>query len=201
MNKRQKKKQLKIKNKKLVKKYPFLIPRNVWTGKIVKNYNYDYTEYDNLSKGWQKGFGELWLEELREALLKTNSIDKFMFTELKEKYGSFRQYYFNAPKEVYEILYKYEFISKYICYQCGSPYACIVDDYGWYLPLCKECWNKNNRKRIKRGYKVLSWEEVADEKCTGLPDEYKYTIYSNGEEKTTIVDISNIANKIRKKID
>ena len=36
MNKRQKKKQIKMKNKKLIKKYPFLLPRNVWTGKVPK---------------------------------------------------------------------------------------------------------------------------------------------------------------------
>ena len=199
MNKRQKKKQIKMRNKKLIKKYPFLLPRNVWTGKVPKDYDYTYTEYGCLSKGWKAGFGKFWLEDLREALIKTNFMDKFMFMELKEKYGQFRQYCNGAPKEVHEVIRKYEYISEYICYQCGSPYACVVNDYGWYLPLCKDCWNKNNKKRAEKGYKIVSWDEVADESCIGLPNEYKYTTYSKGEDIVTTVDISEITNKILKK--
>ena len=139
-----------MRNKKLIKKYPFLLPRNVWTGKVPKDYDYTYTEYGCLSKGWKAGFGKFWLEDLHEALIKTNFMDKFMFMELKEKYGSFRQYCNGAPEEVHEVIRKYEFISEYICYQCGSPHACVVNDYGWYLPLCKDCWDKNNKKRAKK---------------------------------------------------
>ena len=76
-----------MRNKKLIKKYPFLLPRSCWTGKVPKDYDYSYTEYSYLSKGWKSGFGEFWLEDLREALIKTNFMDKFMFMELKEKYG------------------------------------------------------------------------------------------------------------------
>lgn len=115
--------------------------------------------------------------------------------------NSFRQYCNGAPEEVHEVIRKYEYISEYICYQCGSPHACVVNDYGWYLPLCKDCWDKNNKKRAEKGYKVVSWEEVADERCTGLPDEYKYTTYLKGEDITTTVDISETANKIRKKFE
>ena len=49
MNKRQRKKQIKIhkkhiikQNKLLVKHYPFLLPRNVFSDKVPSNYNYNF---------------------------------------------------------------------------------------------------------------------------------------------------------------
>lgn len=39
------------KNKKLVKKYPFLLPRNVWTGEVSEDYDYSYTQADALPSG------------------------------------------------------------------------------------------------------------------------------------------------------
>lgn len=201
MNKRQKKKQLKMRNKKLVKRYHFLLPKNVWTGKVVKGYDYTWTELDCLGKGWKAGFGKLLLEDLREACIKTNFLDKLQFSQIKEKYGSLRLYNFGAPQEVQDVIQKYEFISQYSCYYCGSPEATIVNDYGWYLPVCKCCWGKNNKKREQKGYSnIKPWEEVAEQDDVGLPNEYKYTIYypDKGKETTT-VDISETANKIRRK--
>lgn len=197
MNKRQKKKRLKMRNKKLIKLHPYLLPRNVWTDKVVKDYDYTYTEYDCISKGWRIGFGKFLLEDLRKACLETNFLDKLRFSEIKEKYASLRMYTFGAPQKVHDVLHKYEFISEYICIQCGSPYACVVDDYGWYLPLCKCCWEKNNQRRKLGGYKIRSWDEVADEECIGVPDEYRIKTYSKGEDIITAYDISETANKIR----
>ena len=200
MNKRQKKKQLKMRNKKLIKLHPYLLPRSVWTGKVVKGYDYTWTEYDCLGEGWKAGFGKFLLKDLREACLKTNFLDKLQFSDIKEKYGSLRMYNFGAPQEVHDVIRKYEFISQYICYQCGSPESTIVNDYGWYLPMCKCCWDKNNRRREREGYSVIhSWEEVADLDDVGLPNEYKYTTFSKEDNVTTTVDISETANKIRRK--
>ena len=199
MNRRQKKKQLKIRNKKLIKLHPYLLPRSVWTGKVVNGYDYTWTDYDCIYKGWKKGFGKFLLEDLREACLKTNFLDKLQFSQIKEKYGRLCLYNFGAPQEVHDVIQKYEFISQYICYYCGSPESTIVDDYGWYLPVCKCCWDKNNKERAEKGYMIKTWEDVADEECIGLPNEYKYTTYSKGEDIITIVDISETANKIRGK--
>ena len=199
MNKRQRKKQIKIRNKKLIKQYPFLIPRSCWTGKVVKGFDYTWTEYDCLSKGWKIGFGKLLLDELKEACLKTDYLNKLFIMEWKEKYGQNRIYINAAPQEVHDVIQKYEFISEYVCYNCGSPDAIVVDDYGWYLPKCKCCWDKNNRKREEKGYKTKPWEEVADLEHVGLPNEYRYITYSKGEDETTTVDISETTKKIRKK--
>ena len=200
MNKRQKKKQLKMRNKKLIKLHPYLRPRSVWTGKVVKGYDYTWTEYDCLGEGWKAGFGKFLLKDLREACLKTNFLNKLQFSDIKEKYGSLRMYNFGAPQEVHDVIRKYEFISQYICFQCGSPESTIVNDYGWYWPMCKYCWDKNNKRREREGYSVIRpWEEVADLDDVGLPNEYKYTTFSKDGNVTTTVDISETANKIRKK--
>lgn len=45
-------------NKQLVEKYPFLLPRNRWTGKVQEDYDYSYTELDGMPDGWRKAFGE-----------------------------------------------------------------------------------------------------------------------------------------------
>ena len=38
-------------NKKLVKEFPFLLPRNVWTGEIISDYDYSFTELDSMPDG------------------------------------------------------------------------------------------------------------------------------------------------------
>ena len=196
MNKRQKKKQLKMRNKQLVKQHPYLLPRSVWTGKVVNGYDYTWTDYDCIDKGWRIGFGKFLLEDLREALVKTNYLDKFRFSQIKEKYGRLCLYNFGAPQEVHDVIHRYEWLSQYVCWYCGSPEATVVDDYGWYLPVCKECWQKHNSERATKGYMIKAWDVVADLDDVGLPSEYKYTTYSNGVDTVVTVDISETANKI-----
>lgn len=199
MNKRQKKKRLISYNKKLVKRYPFLLPRNCWTGKVSKNYDYSFTEYDCLYKGWKIGFGEFLLEELRDACLKTDFLNRLQILQWKEKYGGMRLYVNGAPKEVHDIIHKYEFISEYICWKCGSPEATVVNDYGWYLPLCKCCWDKNNRKREKQGYSIRHWIDVADVYDIGLPEEYHVERFSKEGNIHETYDISETTKMIKTK--
>ena len=199
MNKRQKKKQLIMRNKKLVKRYPFLLPRNCFTGKVPKDYDYTYTEYDCLDKGWRIGFGQFLLEDLREACLKTNFLDRLQIVQWKEKYGGMRLYVNGAPQEVHDVIRKYEFISEYVCWHCGSPEATIVDNYGWYLPMCKCCWDKNNKQRELGGYRTKSWEEVAELDDVGLPDEYHIERFSKEGNIHETYDIRETTKKIRQK--
>ena len=44
-------------NKKLVEKFPYLIPTNIWTGEVVDNYDYSYNEGEcDLPIGWHRLF-------------------------------------------------------------------------------------------------------------------------------------------------
>lgn len=197
MNKRQKKKRIRIRNRKLVERYPFLLPRNAWTGEVVKGYDYSFTEYNCIDEGWQRGFGKFLLEDIRDACLKTNFLDKLRFSQIKEKYGSLRMYDCGAPQEVRDVLQAYEFISQYVCIECGSPYACIVDNCGWDLPLCEHCFEKKNARRAK----PILWKDAVGDSVIGIPDEYRINVYSKGQEITETHDISKTTEKIRKKFD
>lgn len=199
MNKRQIKKQKKMRNKRLIKQYPFLLPRDVYSDKVPRNYDYEYTEYDNLIKGWQIGFGKFLLEDLREACLKTGYLDRLRIEQLKEKYGEMRLYINAAPQEVHDVVRDYEFISQYICAQCGSIHGHIINDYGWYFPLCKKCYEKNNERRELKGYQVIPWNKVCEENEPELPDSYQVAELSRDGNKVITYDISEKVEKIKKK--
>ena len=53
-------------NKELIKRYPFLLPRNRWTGEVAEDYDYHYTELDGMPDGWRIAFGKQMCEEIRE---------------------------------------------------------------------------------------------------------------------------------------
>ena len=199
MNNRQKKKRMKLRNKKLIKEYPFLLPRNVWTDKIPDDYNYDYTRYDEIPAGWRRAFGNELLKELKESLVKHNCLDEFRFSQIKEKYGTLRLYNFGAPQETHEIIRKYEFISGYVCIRCGRPDVSIIDNYGWYEPICECCYNRRLKDREKRGWKIVPYEDLIDEKDSNIPLSYSIETYSNGRDTTITYDISETVNKIKAK--
>lgn len=149
MNKRIKKKQILMENKRLCKRYPFLIPRHVWTDKIlwkVSKYDwrytkpYSYTELDAMPRGWRKKFGIQVCEELREELIKNNFLKEYRVAQIKEKYGELRWYDFGVPKDskVWDIIQKYTELSRHTCIYCGRP-AKVINNNGWYEPVCKKC--------------------------------------------------------------
>jgi hypothetical protein len=194
---KRKNKSIRLKNKKLCKRYPFLIPRSVWDGKVSKDYDYSYTEYDWLEPGWRIGFGKFWLEDLRAVLVKNRLLYDFYFEDLKEKYGQFVQFPNIASREIYDVIDKYEYISQYICYNCGNPYSGLVNCYGLIEPICKDCWDKNNKRLERMGIKTKSYNEVVGEHV-GLPDRYYVHKWSKNGEENVEIDISDISTKIRK---
>lgn len=142
--KKQKKylKRTKIQNKKLLKKYPFLYPYNVWTGKLDKNYDYSYIWI--MDNGWKKLQIDL-CNELRPLLIKSNYLHKYRIYEIKEKYGMLRWTDNGFPnkywKDYCNIINKYESISQEICIMCGkSAKMCNVS--GWISPYCNNCMKK-----------------------------------------------------------
>ena len=63
-------------NKQLCSKFPFL--------KLDNEYN--YTWLDSLESGWRTAFGDKMCEELLDIHKKSNYVDKYKITQIKEKY-------------------------------------------------------------------------------------------------------------------
>jgi len=173
MNYRQKKKQIKIKNQRLIERYPFLRPD-------VKNYDFSYTLFDFMPKGWKKSFGYLMLEELRKTLIKQNCLYDYHIFDIKEKYGELR-WYSNGSEEIEKIEDKYQYISQYICINCGHPEVPMTNLFGWFSPMCETCYNK------EKGTSTRSYKEAIVRESICIPDTYTaFTEYNLKETREKI---------------
>ena len=124
----------------LINKYPYAFAHNAWTGEMCYDREgFPYLESDSLPKGWYNLFWQC-MEDIREPLEKAGLLDKFYFTQVKEKYGSMRLYNNGTTKEVMDILSQYEYLSQFVCETCGKP--ATITTRGWILNLCDECGNK-----------------------------------------------------------
>lgn len=141
-------------NKTLCEKYPWLIPHNRWTDMIPEDYNYEYTELDNMPRGWRKAFGEQMCEEINNELLTWSEKDRngFRIMDIKEKWAFLHFYVNYGTSKLYDIINKYEEKSKRICIRCGAPAAWITR--GWYMPFCDDCARKD--------YKNNKWETKSE---------------------------------------
>lgn len=78
-----------LRNKKLVKRYPWIAPVD-WNWNRVKRYS--FTMYDDIPIGWRRAFGKITLEDYRELLIRNNYLREFQWVQVKEKYGTLRLY-------------------------------------------------------------------------------------------------------------
>ncbi len=164
-------------NKELIEKYPWLTPSNRWSGKWITNcagsdgeegywpedpsvhpeYNYEYTELDEMPQGWRAAFGEQMCAELNEEIARwpEQARDNFRITQIKEKYGSLRFYTSGETREFRQIVEKYEKLSKRTCIGCGQPARWI--SRGWISPWCDDCARaalEEANKIYKQSYKM-----------------------------------------------
>ena len=187
--KRKQKKKIQMRNKKLVKKYYFLVPKNVWTGKIPKDYDYTWINW-GCSPGWEKAYGNMYMKELGDEIKRIRQKD-FMILQEKEKFGSHRLYTNGTSKKAHEIIDKYEHISEHVCYFCGRPDT-HVTDMGWILPVCPKCYEKKWRRSSKYEY-----DEVICDENPRISNTYKVYRFSEEGDKTIEYDIKDTADKIR----
>ncbi len=90
-----------------------------------------------MPEGWRKAFGEQMCEEIMNALVEEDYVDKYVILQIKEKFGSARWYSNGAPQKVHDIVHKYELISERTCIRCGKPATKI--SMGWICPWCDDC--------------------------------------------------------------
>ena len=217
MNKRQKKKNKKRwetgtakqrrYNKWLCKRYPFLIPRNDWTGEITWDKRYVYTLAEEFPRGWWKAFGLMLCEELREELIRCNYLRQFRLEQVKEKFGELRIYFNGIPRDCHvdNIINKYSVLSRNICITCGRPDVYVLNG-GWISPECFDCFKKRWKKREKYSNQLPASEmeilqafnKVICSNTNKMGEAYKYTRWLPNEKRETVeIDISDTANKIR----
>ena len=120
-----------LRNKKLIKRYPWIALVD-WYGNKVNDYS--YTMYDDVPIGWKRAFGKIMLEEYREVLIRNHYLKEFQWVQVKEKYGTLRLYSNAAPMEVLDLESKYDYISGFFCISCGRMNAPLLNDR-WYEPL------------------------------------------------------------------
>lgn len=208
---RKKKKKIQTQNRKLVKKYYWLKPLSVWTGKPLDDYNYTYTELDCMPDGWRKTFGEMMIDEINESLKKHNQ-KNFMIHQIKEKYGELRFYTNGCYEDTQEIINKYSVISRNVCLGCGKLDIPMIDD-GWMSPVCYSCFYKGYRRRekylkikelktedeIKEIYNKFICDEPDENGEYLIPDNYKVNRFSNDGNKTITYDISDTVKKLHER--
>ena len=181
----------KERNRKLCERYPFLIPSNRWSGiriteaggggywpgnpDEIPEYDYEFTELDDMPEGWRIAFGEQMCEELKQELLASGgeeALQEYRIVQIKEKYG-FLRWYDNGctSRWCHEILPKYEALSERTCIRCGKPATQIST--GWISPWCDEC-----AKSIP--YRMVP----VDVWFRGINEEDEYEAETDGEAET-----------------
>lgn len=178
--------------KKLIDLYPYLQPRNLWTGKVSEDYDYSYIRGEHeLPEGWLRLFF-LYCKNLRPILVETELLNKFGFSQLKEKYGRMCLYNFGIPRKggADILTMMYESYSQDICHVCGKPAR--YDSKGWIEPWCEECIHRcpyQYSKIYKRSLMCIeTWNREKD--CTEatyysfrkLAREYKNCLLMTDEE-------------------
>ena len=131
-------------NRKLIERYPFLLPDHArdQNGEMKQDYDYGYIKLDDMPVGWKLAFGEQMCEEIREALLASGDTEEegeaalqaYRVWEVKHKYDELCWY---DSGGVEEIVHKYQKRSGRTCIGCGSPIDREHD--GWSSPFCKRC--------------------------------------------------------------
>lgn len=142
---------IKDKNYDLCQRYPFLIPRPMWSnGEIPEDYDYSRTFLDHMPFGWSIAFGEIMCEEIRDELIRVNYLDKYRVLQVKEKYGTLRWYDNGAPSDsrIHDIIMKWEHISWYVCSRCGEIREMKESTGYWVETICSTCLSKLREKGL-----------------------------------------------------
>ena len=137
--------EVKIKNRKLCERYPFLKYHTQLGGEDLQGYDYDFTYLDDMPPGWKKAFGIQMCEELRDILIEGNYLDEYQVFQVKEKYGRLCWYDNGVPESIWDKYHdwldKYEDLSKKTCIICGK--FGVMRNSVWISPWCDECYNEN----------------------------------------------------------
>ena len=156
--------------KKLIERYPFLMPRNVWTGEVDEDYDYSYIFPLEIPDGWYKLFFQM-CDDLMPVLEETDLLNEFYFLQVKEKYNDLICYTAISNEKIDHIIEKYENMAHYVCSVCGRPAE--VETAGYVISFCNDCW-----KDFHRHEKIdwLKFEPTFSKFVYELDEYVEYTI-------------------------
>ena len=166
-------------NKKLIELFPYLLPRNLWNDTVSEDYRYDYIRgtYE-LPVGWYRLF-LLYCLHIKPYLVKENLLNKFRFSQIKEKCGHICLYDFGSTREIHDVTSMFTRLSSYVCEWCGQPAK--YETKGWIACLCKKCVgeDKKNSYRIHR-------------KMTLRVEHFDYSKNKDGEKYVRKLSLKNL---------
>ena len=100
--------------------------------------------------------------ELQREFLRQNHIDieitvvsdikDYHIDQVKEKWGELC-WYDNGPRELHEIIERYEYISYYTCVNCGKDATHIST--GWISPYCNDCVKEITKHKPNIKFKLM----------------------------------------------
>ena len=168
--------------KQILEKYPFLRARTV-KGDIDTKAEFPMMELE-IPNGWEKLFYQM-CNDIKPILEQNNLMDKFYFIQVKEKYDELRCYTNGVePPSVCIILQKYEYLSRFVCVNCGKPAEFMTFEY--IASFCKDCLNKHIPKD---NYSEINFK-------------YTYeTIHYDIETKEKIIDTVNVKEEWERYLD
>lgn len=143
------------KNKKLIKKYPFL--------KAAETN--DYTWMDSIPIGWHN-VAFKYFDKIMMLLKAKNKVHILQLSDVKEKYGSLRinsyiHFYctrkddIDLHNKIEDILHELEHETWKTCIHCGKPAK--YETVGWITPICEKCMEEESLEYPNIEYK--KWED------------------------------------------
>lgn len=131
-----------ISEKELYKKYPkFFVQRGLSAQETAMCF------------GCECGNGWLDIIDLACGLIdchlencKRNNVEiEFQFTQIKEKFGGLRMYYYGGDDYIQGVISFAEYLSETICENCGTNQD-VKQTQGWIVTLCPSCMKKREER-------------------------------------------------------
>lgn len=162
-------------NEKMISVFPFLLPKNRFTGYAVENFDYTYNEWSSIPYGWNKAFGYKLLVSLYKSLRFHRVLNDFNIYNIKEKWGhldmSTRSYDFTD-----KIIDKYWSLSIAYCINCGRPVRYYKGIY-----LCNSCFMKD----VKSSKLTFAQKRKFIKSCKLIEKDIpSYTVHRFGRDVT-----------------